>query len=245
MIRIIPAIDLIGGKCVRLSQGDYARGKIYNENPLDVARMFEDCGISMLHLVDLDGARSGSPANLGILETIAARTSLKVEFGGGLKDEASLESAFDAGACRAICGSVACSAPELFGAWLHRYGSDRLVLGADARDGMVAVNGWKDNTSVKLEDLLHTFLPEGLRTAIVTDISRDGMLSGPSVELYIQLMSRFPELEIVASGGVGNLKDLEALDNAGVASVIVGKALYEGRISMKELAAVQEGSLIR
>lgn len=230
-IKIIPAIDIIGGKCVRLSQGDYGRSKVYGNNPLDIARRFEDQGSDLLHLVDLDGAKSAAPVNLDVLESIASRTSLKVEFGGGIKGTEAVSSAFSAGAFRLICGSTACSQPELFISWLQTYGGDRLVLGADIRDGLVAVKGWKEKSTATVQELLGKFIPEGLRTAIVTDISRDGMLGGPAVGLYRSLMDEFPDIEFIASGGVGSDADIEALDAAGVPAVVIGKAIYEGRIT--------------
>lgn len=233
MIKIIPAIDVIGGKCVRLTQGDYGRSKVYSENPLDVAKFFEDCGVELMHLVDLDGAKVACPANLDVLEKIASGTSLKVEFGGGIKNSGAVSSAFDAGAFRVICGSVACSAPELFVSWLELYGGEKIVLGADVRDGLVAVNGWMEQSSTGVSDLLKKFLPSGLSTVIVTDIAKDGMLSGPSVELYRSLMEEFPQLQTVASGGVGSMSDIEALDAAGVPAVVVGKAIYEGKIDLR------------
>ncbi len=233
MIKIIPAIDVIGGKCVRLTQGDYGRSKVYSENPLDVAKFFEDCGVELMHLVDLDGAKVACPANLDVLEKIASGTSLKVEFGGGIKNSGAVSSAFDAGAFRVICGSVACSAPELLASWLELYGGEKIVLGADVRDGLVAVNGWMEQSSTGVSDLLKKFLPSGLSTVIVTDIAKDGMLSGPSVELYRSLMEEFPQLQTVASGGVGSMSDIEALDAAGVPAVVVGKAIYEGKIDLR------------
>ena len=238
MINIIPAIDVMDGKCVRLTQGDYGRSRTYGGQPLDVARYFEDCGITFLHLVDLDGARSAGPANLRVLEIIASGTSLKVEFGGGVKDAQAVSSAFDAGASRVICGSMACRNPDLFISCLGTYGGNRIVLGADVRDGLVAVNGWQEKSEASVADLLERFLPGGLSTVIVTDISRDGMLDGPAVDLYSELMHGFPGVEIIASGGVASIGDIEALDKAGVPAVIVGKAIYEGRIDIRELAGV-------
>lgn len=232
MIKIIPAIDLIDGKCVRLSQGDYGRRKTYSDSPLDVARHFEDCGVTMLHLVDLDGAKSSFPRNQKILESIAAHTSLQVEFGGGIKDRTALVSVFNAGAYRAVCGSVACTDPGNFISWLREFGSEKIVLGADVRDGLVAVNGWLEKTSVTADDLLAGFVPDGLQSVIVTDISRDGMLSGPAIPLYRELMEKFPGIQVIASGGVGSMSDIEALDGAGVPAVIVGKAIYEGKIKL-------------
>ena len=232
MIEIIPAIDIMDGKCVRLSQGDYSRSKIYSDSPLDVAKYFEDCGMAMLHLVDLDGAKSRFPVNQAVLEDIASHTSLKVEFGGGVKDREALLSVFNAGACRAICGSVACSDPDAFASWLREFGGERIVLGADVKDGSVAVNGWLDKSDASASDLISRFVPEGLLTSIVTEISRDGMLAGPAIALYQELMQKFPEVQVVASGGVGSMADIEALDRAGVQAVIVGKAIYEGKIAL-------------
>ncbi len=235
MITIIPAIDIIGGQCVRLTQGDYARTRVYCQDPLDMAKRFEDCGVRMLHLVDLDGAKSGFPENQKVLEDIVSRTSLNVEFGGGIRERAALASVFDAGAYRAICGSVACAEPDRFIGWLKDFGGERLVLGADVRDGLVAVKGWQESSSAGIGDLLSAFIPEGLKTVIVTDISRDGMLSGPAVGLYRELLSGYPDIGLVASGGVGTMDDIEALEEAGVPAVIVGKAIYEGKIKLLEL----------
>ena len=243
MIRIIPAIDIIDGKCVRLTQGDYARSKVYNENPLDIAKQFEDCGVIFLHLVDLDGAKAKFPVNQRVLEDIAAHTSLKVEFGGGIKDRDALVSVFSAGACRAVRGSVACTEPDSFSAWLEEFGGERIVLGADLKDGMVAVNGWREKSSESVDDLFDRFSPAGLKAAVVTEISRDGMLSGPDVELYGGLMARYPNLQIVASGGVGSVSDVERLDRSGVPAVIVGKAIYEGRISLAEIRNMSGSTL--
>ena len=236
MTNIIPAIDVIGGKCVRLSEGDYGRCKVYDADPLDMAKAFEDCGTTMLHLVDLEGAKANSPVNLRVLEEIASRTSLKVEFGGGVKSDEALHSVFDAGAFRVIGGSIACSMPEMFTSWLKLYGGSRVVLGADVRDGKVAVNGWLDKTDILVEDLMRKFRSDGLKTVIVTDISKDGMLAGPAVSLYSELMASFPDMEVVASGGVGCMDDILELEKAGVRSVIVGKAIYENRITLSQLS---------
>ena len=235
MINIIPATDIIGGKCVRLTEGDYGRCSVYDADPLDMAKTFEDCGVSLLHLVDLEGAKSSSSVNLKVLEKIASGTSLKVEFGGGIKSDAALKSAFDAGAYRIVAGSVACSEPELFSSWLQRFGGERIVLGADVRNGKVAVNGWLDSAPLAPDALIGKFLPDGLKTVIVTDISKDGMLAGPSVGLYAGLMQTFPGVEIVASGGVSSMLDIAALDRSGVPAVIVGKAIYEGRITPEDI----------
>ena len=235
MIKVIPAIDIIGGKCVRLTQGDYGRSKVYGGNPLEMAKFFEDCGVEFMHLVDLDGAKESRPVNLRVLEEIVSGTSLKVEFGGGVKSQEAAASAFDAGAFRVICGSIACSAPEQFISWLSAYGGGKIVLGADVRNGFVSVSGWREDTSVRVSELLKMFVPRGLATVIVTDISRDGMLSGPAVDLYRSLMKEFPEVEVIASGGVGSMADILALDAAEVPAVVVGKAIYEGRIDLKKI----------
>ena len=234
-IKIIPAIDVVDGKCVRLSQGDYARSKVYDENPLDMAKRFEDCGVTMLHLVDLDGAKAEFPENQRVLEDIASHTSLNVEFGGGLKDRQALISVFNAGACRAVCGSIACTKPEIFAGWLGEFGGERIILGADLKDGHVAVNGWKDETQRDLTGFLQDYVAQGVNMVICTDISCDGMLQGPSLPLYKEILEQHPNLYLIASGGVGSLDDLYALDEAGVPAVIFGKALYEGRISLADL----------
>ena len=225
MITIIPAIDIIGGQCVRLTQGDYARTRVYCQDPLDMAKRFEDCGVRMLHLVDLDGAKSGFPENQKVLEDIVSRTSLNVEFGGGIRERAALASVFDAGAYRAICGSVACAEPDRFIGWLKDFGGERLVLGADVRDGLVAVKGWQESSSAGIGDLLSG----------ADYLHADGMLSGPAVGLYRELLSGYPDIGLVASGGVGTMDDIEALEEAGVPAVIVGKAIYEGKIKLSEL----------
>lgn len=235
MIEIIPAIDIIDGHCVRLTQGDYARQKTYYRDPLDAALRFEEVGIRRLHMVDLDGAKAAHPANLAVLERIATKTSLDVQYGGGIKSRAALADVFSAGAHRAICGSIAVCQPELFAAWLEEFGGGRLILGADVRDGAVAIQGWLESSSQSVEQLIEQFLPQGVQQVICTDIARDGMLCGPSAEFYATLQSRFPEIEITVSGGISGMEDILALDAAGLRSVIVGKALYEGRITLNEL----------
>lgn len=234
-IKIIPAIDLIEGKCVRLSQGDYGKCSIYCSDPVDVAKGFQDAGAEILHLVDLDGAKTAGPQNLRILEKIASETSLDIEFGGGLKSEQSISDALNAGAFRVICGSIACKQPEIFALWLRKYSGGRVVLGADVKDGLVAVNGWTEKVDMDVNDLIAGFLPFGLKTVEVTDVSKDGMLSGPATELYSSLIKCFPGVTIVASGGVSSIKDVEALDVVNVRYVIVGKAFYEGRITLGQL----------
>ena len=236
MIELIPAIDLIDGKCVRLSQGDYTSKKVYNENPLEVARMLEDVGIRRLHVVDLDGAASRHVVNYPVLERLATHTSLVIEFGGGVKSDEDLAIAFGSGAQMVTGGSIAVTDPELFCRWIQRYGPERIILGADVRDGRIAVNGWKEESSLDLYAFLDDYVRKGIRKVICTDIARDGMLQGPSVELYKAMGQRHEALEVIASGGVGGMDDIRKLDEAGVPGVIFGKALYEGRITLEELA---------
>ena len=235
MIEIIPAIDIIGGKCTRLSQGDYSTGKTYGGDPVEWARAFADCGVRRLHLVDLEGAKSSAPMNLKTLEAIASLGLLTLEWGGGIKDDKALDSVWNAGADQAIIGSIAAREPERMQAWLKRYG-DRIILGADARNGKVAVSGWLEDSGIALEDLLESFLPFGLTRAIVTDISRDGMLQGPSFALYKTLQERFPALCTIVSGGVSSMDDIRRADEMGLPGIIVGKAIYENRITLKDLS---------
>lgn len=235
MIKIIPAIDLIEGRCVRLTKGDYGLKKVYDGSPLDVARQFADAGVSRIHLVDLDGAKAGSPKNLHVLESIASSVSCELEWGGGIGATESLKSVFDAGATHAIVGSVAALKPELFEEWLARFGG-RVILGADVRDGRIAVKGWLEEAPYTIEDLVGRFMPLGLRECIVTDISRDGMLSGPSTELYARLQSAYPTLSFTVSGGISSMEDVRALNGIGLKKVIVGKAFYEERITLSDIA---------
>ena len=237
MIEIIPAIDIIGGKCVRLSQGDYARQKQYDVQPLEMVRSLEEIGIRRLHLVDLDGAKASVPRNLSVLEEIAANTFLSVEWGGGIKSQEALQAVFDAGASYAICGSIAGKKPELFADWLGTFGAEQIILGADTRNGFVSVNGWQEDSPLSIDELIDSFLPSGLSQVICTDIERDGMLQGPSFELYQRLAEKYPTVTFTVSGGIGSLDDIRRLDAAGLPRVIVGKAIYEGRISLKELKA--------
>jgi len=234
MIEMIPATDLIGGRCVRLTQGDYTSRKTYYSDPLEAALRFEETGIRRLHMVDLDGAKAAEPQNLAVLERIAAKTSLEVQYGGGIKSRAALRSVFDAGARRAVCGSVAVREPELFARWIAEFGPERLILGADVRDGVVAIQGWTERSERTAPELIETFLPAGLRQVVCTDISRDGMLCGPAVALYADLQRRFPQVEITVSGGVSSPDDIARLEREGLRSVIVGKALYEGRITLEK-----------
>lgn len=242
MIEIIPAIDLIGGRCTRLVQGDYARQSTYGGDPAEWARAYAGCGVRRLHLVDLEGAKASTPKNLRTLEEIASLGLLKVEWGGGIKDDTALESVWNAGADWAIVGSVAAKEPDKVKGWLRRFGG-RIILGADARDGRVAVSGWLEDSGIGLQDLVDTFLPDGLEETIVTDIGRDGMLEGPSFDLYAELQERFPALRIIVSGGVSCLDDVRRADAMGFAGIIVGKAIYENHITLKDLAlCLQNGS---
>jgi len=234
-IDIIPAIDIIEGKCVRLSQGDYASKTIYNEDPLEVAREFEDHGIRRLHVVDLDGAKAGHIINYNTLEKIAGKSNLVVDFGGGLKSSDDLRIAFECGAQMVTGGSIAVKNPEEFERWIQAYGSERIILGADAKDGNIAVTGWLEETDQKLIPFIQEYHQKGIHKVICTDISKDGMLQGAATELYKEILSELPDLYLVASGGVSNIKDIEQLAEANVPAVIFGKAIYEGRIDLKEL----------
>ena len=235
MIRIIPAIDIMSGKCVRLQQGDFSRQKIYNADPLEVARRFQDAGLQYLHLVDLDGARAGAVQNWKTLETIASGTVLKVDFGGGLKSEADLQRAFDLGAHQVNLGSVAVRNPSRFQQWLLQFGPERLILSADVRNAEVVISGWQEGTGIELLPFLRQYLEMGLQTATVTEVSRDGMLAGTALELYRHIRQALPELRLIASGGVSSLREIEALQKMGLDGVIIGKSLYEGRIQLQEL----------
>jgi phosphoribosylformimino-5-aminoimidazole carboxamide ribotide isomerase len=235
MIEIIPAIDLIDGRCVRLTRGDYGQKKVYDGAPVEMAQRYADAGVSRIHLVDLDGAKAGSPCNLRTLEAVASAVPCELEWGGGISSPEALESVFNAGATHAIIGSIAALQPERFEEWLGRFGS-RLILGADVRDGLVAVKGWTSLSQLGVEDLVQRFLPLGLKECIVTDISRDGMLGGPSSALYQRLQEAFPALSFTVSGGISSMDDIRALDAMGLKKVIVGKAIYEERITLKDIA---------
>ena len=230
---IIPAIDILGGRCVRLTQGDYGRKKEYSSDPVEVARTFEQAGAKRLHLVDLDGARSAAPQNLDVLRSIVSATSLVVEFGGGIKSEASLEVVLEAGARYAICGSIAVTAPDTFSAWLDQYG-DRIILGVDVRGGLVATHGWLKTSRLTAVDAISSWR-DRVKQVIVTEIDRDGMLRGVNLEFYAGLQQQFPGQDIVVSGGIGTIEQLAELKAAGIRAVIVGKALYEGRIKLESL----------
>ena len=235
MINVIPAIDLIDGKCVRLTKGDYNQKKQYDASPLDMALRYQDIGIRRLHVVDLDGAKSSSPKNLHVLEEIAIRTSLEIEWGGGIKSDQALYDAYNAGADYLIIGSVAVSKPELFARWLDEYGGGRLILGADINDGRVAINGWLEKSKQTIDALIDRFIPHGLREVICTDIAKDGMLQGPTFDLYARLQAKYPEQDIIVSGGISKMDDIQRLNEMNLRHVIVGKAIYEGRITLEEL----------
>lgn len=235
MIELIPAIDIIQGQCVRLTKGDYDTKKVYNTDPLEVAKAFEDHGVKRLHVVDLDGAKASHIVNYKVLENIATHTSLTIDFGGGLKTDNDLRIAFDCGAAMVTGGSIAVKQPEVFENWLKQYGSDKIILGSDARDGKIALSGWQEGSNVDLMDFLSNYIAKGIRKTICTDIAKDGMLQGPSTVLYQQILAAHPNLYLIASGGVSSMADITALDQAGVPAVIFGKAIYEGKISLKEI----------
>jgi phosphoribosylformimino-5-aminoimidazole carboxamide ribotide isomerase len=238
-MHIIPAIDLIDGKCVRLTQGDYAREKVYRDNPLDVAKEFQDAGFTRLHVVDLDGAKRGQVVNWTVIESICRETSLKVDVGGGIKKEDDLNRLFDCGANQVNLGSVAVRDPELVRSWIQTFG-DKIILSADVRDDRVAVSGWQEASSLTVDDLIKRYESSGLAFVTCTDISTDGTLAGPAIGLYERLVSAFPSINIIASGGVGSIEHVERLITTGVFGVIVGKALYEGKITAAELTALTE-----
>ncbi|HRG03217.1 MAG: 1-(5-phosphoribosyl)-5-[(5-phosphoribosylamino)methylideneamino]imidazole-4-carboxamide isomerase [Paludibacteraceae bacterium] len=236
MIEIIPAIDLIDGKCVRLTQGDYSQKKIYNENPIEVAKMFQDAGISRLHLVDLDGAKAQHIVNYIVLERITSKTDLIVDFGGGLKSDDDLRIAFECGASMVTGGSIAVKNPEIFTGWIEKYGSEKIMLGADVKNMKIAVSGWMEDTDIELIPFLETYQKRGISKIICTDISKDGMLEGPSIELYRDIIRKLPDVFLIASGGVSSIADIEILHDCGVPAVIFGKAIYEGKIKLKDLS---------
>lgn len=235
-MQIIPAIDLIDGKCVRLSQGDYNQKKIYNENPLTVAKEFEDLGITKLHLVDLDGAKAKRVINYDILESIAGNTNLEIEFGGGIKSDEDIEKVFDCGATQAIIGTIAVKEPALFFKWLKKYGAEKIILGADVKGKHLAINGWLETSDTSIFDYLRTNIDKGVKHVICTDIAKDGMLQGPSIGLYQKLMTAFPDLNIIASGGVASENDLDQLAAINCQAVVVGKAIYEGNIDLGKIS---------
>jgi len=234
-MQIIPAIDIIEGKCVRLTQGDYAQKTVYNENPLDVALMFEDAGIKRLHLVDLDGAKNGKVTNMKTLEKIATKTQLVIDFGGGIKRDEDIRDIFNAGASIASIGSVAVKEPFLFKKWIIAYGTEKIMLGADVKNNNVMISGWLEKTELNVFDFIDEKIKEGVTQLFCTDISKDGKLEGPATELYEEILKKNPSLYLIASGGVSNMLDLERLEAAGCKAAIVGKAIYEDRITIDEL----------
>lgn len=235
VMELIPAIDVIDGKCVRLTQGDYAQKKIYNEHPLEVAKQFEDAGLKRLHLVDLDGAKAGAVKNRKVLETIAENTGMIIDFGGGIKTENDLNIVFESGAAFATIGSMAVKDEATFAQWIEQYGPDKFMLGADVKNEMIAINGWVNVTDITVYDLIEKYLQKGIKQVFCTDVSKDGKLEGPSIKLYENILSRFPSLNFIASGGVSSVQDILDLQAIGCKGVIIGKAIYEGKISLEEL----------
>lgn len=235
MIEIIPAIDIIDGKCVRLEQGDYTAKKVYSENPLEVAKLFEEAGIKRLHLVDLDGAKAKHVVNMNVLSTISSKTKLIIDFGGGIKSDEDIQKVFDNGAKMATVGSIAITNPCNLDTWIDKYGSDKIILGADVRDYKIAISGWVTTTDIDLFDFLIEKKQAGIRKVICTDISKDGMLTGPSFDMYKSIMQLITDLHIIASGGISSVKDIEDLEKIGIHSVVIGKAIYENKITLKDL----------
>lgn len=233
-IELIPAIDIIEGQCVRLTKGDYDQKTVYG-SPLEMAREFEQLGFRRLHMVDLDGAKSRHIVNDAVLRSITTETKLTVDFGGGIKTEEDIEKAFTAGAQMVTIGSVAVTHPELFISWLDRYGAEHIILGADVRNGKISINGWKEDSQEDLLPFLKRYIDAGVKNVLCTEISKDGTLSGPAIDLYKEVMKAYPELHLIASGGVSSISDIEALDKAGIPAVVFGKAIYEGRIDLREL----------
>lgn len=239
MIELIPAIDLIEGKCVRLTKGDYNQKKIYNENPVEIAKGFEEMGFQRLHVVDLDGARSKHIVNVDVLRAITTETHLTVDFGGGIKSEDDIEKAFANGASMVTIGSIAVTQPELFLKWLDQYGADKLILGADVKNGMISINGWKEDSAEQLLPFLKKYIDHGVKNVLCTEISKDGTLQGPALSLYREIMAAYPQLHLIASGGVSSNEDIIALEQAGIPAVVFGKAFYEGRINIPELLTIK------
>lgn len=234
-MRIIPAIDIIDGKCVRLTQGDFAQKKIYNENPLEVAKMFEDAGLGHLHLVDLDGAKAGKVINWKVVESLTNNTKLDIDFGGGIKTDEEVEKLFALNIKQVNLGSIAVKEPQKVAGWIKRFGGAKIILSADVKDEKISVNGWQDNSPLTITTFLKDYLQKGIEHVTCTDISTDGMLTGPNVELYKRIILNFPNIHLVASGGVSCLEDVKELKRIGVDGVIVGKAIYEGRVTLEDL----------
>jgi phosphoribosylformimino-5-aminoimidazole carboxamide ribotide isomerase len=234
-MEIIPAIDLIDGKCVRLTEGDYAQKKVYHEDPLEVARAFEGAGLKRLHLVDLDGARMGAVQNWKVLERITAETSLVVDFGGGIKKEEDVKIVLSSGAAYVTIGSMAVNRPDTFSLWMETYSSEKFLLGADVKNECITIGGWLETTDISVFDFIEGYILKGVRQLFCTDVSKDGRLEGPSIDLYKKILSRFPDLYFIASGGVSSIDDLHQLKEIGCSGAIVGKAIYEGRITLDDL----------
>ena len=235
MIELIPAIDIINGQCVRLTKGDYEQKTVYSDSPAEVAKGFEQLGYKRLHVVDLDGAKSKHIVNDEVLRSITTETKLTVDFGGGIKTDKDIRKAFDAGAKMVTVGSIAVQQPELCFEWLEKYGAERIILGADVRHGKISINGWKEDSDEDLLPFLRKYIDAGIRNVLCTEISKDGTLAGPAIDLYRSIMEEYPELHLIASGGVSSMDDTKALDAAGIPAVVFGKAIYEGKINLKEL----------
>ena len=235
MIELIPAIDIIDGRCVRLTKGDYDRKTVYESSPLDLARHFETIGFKRLHIVDLDGAKSKHIVNETVLKSITDKTSLHVDFGGGIKSDDDISKAFAAGAGMVTVGSVAVTSPDIFERWLNRYTPERIILGADVRNGRISINGWKEDSDIELLPFLKQYVDMGVKNVLCTEISKDGTLSGPAIDLYKKVISTYPQLHLIASGGVSSIDDIKQLNAAGIPSVVFGKAIYEGKINLQEL----------
>ena len=240
MIELVPAIDIIDGQCVRLTKGDYAQKTVYSASPAAVAKEFETLGFKRLHVVDLDGARSKHIVNDAVLKAITTETSLIVDFGGGIKTDEDIEKAFASGAAMVTVGSIAVTRPDLFIGWLSRYGAERMILGADVRHGKISINGWKEDSTEDLLPFLSRYIDAGVRNVLCTEISKDGTLAGPALQLYRTVIDAYPGLHLIASGGVSSIDDIRALDEAGIPSVVFGKAIYEGRINLKELSCLSQ-----
>ena len=242
MIELIPAIDIIGGQCVRLTKGDYDQKTVYRNSPAEVAKEFEQIGFKRLHVVDLDGAKSKHIVNEQVLKAITTETNLVVDFGGGIKADADIEKAFSAGASMVTIGSIAVTDPDRFMGWLEKYGASRIILGADVRNGKISINGWKEDSGEALLPFMKKYIDAGVRNVLCTEISKDGTLAGPAIDLYKEMMATYPELHLIASGGVSSIDDIKALEVAGIPAVVFGKAIYEGKINLKELWDWQNAS---
>jgi phosphoribosylformimino-5-aminoimidazole carboxamide ribotide isomerase len=237
-IELIPAIDIIGGQCVRLTKGDYDQKTVYSDSPATIAKEFEALGFQRLHVVDLDGAKSKHIVNDVVLKAITTETNLTVDFGGGIKTDEDIEKAFASGAAMVTVGSIAVTQPELFMGWLSTYGAERIILGADVRHGKISINGWKEDSSEDLLPFLRKYVDAGVKNVLCTEISKDGTLAGPAIDLYRRIMETYPELHLIASGGVSSKEDIKALDAAGIPAVVFGKAIYEGRIDLREVRSL-------